>query len=50
MAASAETRIFVDGQEVHRRGPDGEVIDGEYRDVTDNQDAGDDEPPRRLPR
>lgn len=50
LAASAETRIFVDGQEVHRRGPDGEVIDGEYRDITDREDSGDDEPPRSLPR
>jgi len=30
-----QTRVFVDGEEVSTGGPDGPVIDGEYRDVTE---------------
>jgi UPF0716 protein FxsA len=49
LAAKAETRVFVDGREVHRQGPDGRTIDGEYDDLTDRPgpDRG---PPGRLPR
>lgn len=48
LAAKAETRVFVDGREVHGRGgPDG-TIDGEYRDLTDKPAPDDDD--RRLPR
>ncbi|MEM7225106.1 MAG: FxsA family protein [Pseudomonadota bacterium] len=41
MKASGETRVFVDGKEVHRSGPRDGVIDGEFEEVPD-------EPPRRL--
>ena len=30
-----QTRVFVDGEEVSTGGPNGPVIDGEYRDVTE---------------
>ncbi len=30
-----QTRVFVDGEEASTGGPDGTVIDGEYRDVTE---------------
>jgi UPF0716 protein FxsA len=46
VAASAETRVFVDGVEVHRSRPGDDVIDGDYRDVTD--DGANDDDPRRL--
>lgn len=49
LAAKAETRVFVDGREVHGRGAGGATIDGEYRDLTDRPEPGD-EPDRRLPR
>ncbi len=41
-----QTRVFVDGEEVSTGGPDGPVIDGEYRDVT--EPAGPANPPRRT--
>jgi len=44
IAASAETRVFVDGKEVYRRRPNDGVIDGDYQDVTEQ-----DNDPRRLP-
>jgi UPF0716 protein FxsA len=33
--AHAQTRVFVDGEEVSPGGPDGPIIDGDYRDVTE---------------
>jgi UPF0716 protein FxsA len=49
--ASAETRVWVDGEETRGRGPkDGRVIDGEFEDLTDDEHdpgGGDD---RKLPR
>ena len=48
LAAKAETRVFVDGREVHGRGGPGGTIDGEYRDLTDKPAPDDDD--RRLPR
>jgi UPF0716 protein FxsA len=48
-AARTETRVFVDGREVHGRDPDGAMIDGEYQDLTDRPQSND-EPERRLPR
>lgn len=44
LAAKAETRVFVDGQEIR-----GGTIDGEYRDLTDHPPPDDDDD-RRLPR
>ena len=44
-----QTRIFVDGEEVSAGGPNGPVIDGEYRDVTEPDGAGP-ERPRNLPK
>ena len=65
MEAASETRVWVDGEEIRPgqagqpgrgpgRGPgresDGRVIEGEYRDVSDDsRDAGDDEPPATGP-
>ena len=49
LAARTETRVFVDGREVHARRPGGATIDGEYRDLTDRPDTSD-QPDRRLPR
>ncbi len=49
LAARAETRVFVDGQEVHRQRPDSRTIDGEYDDLTDRP-GPDRDPSRRLPR
>lgn len=49
LAARAETRVFVDGREVHRRGPPGSTIDGEYTDLTDRPAPNGDHD-RRLPR
>ena len=43
MATSGETRVFVDGKEVHRSKARDGVIDGEFEEVPD-------EPPGRLPR
>lgn len=48
LAARAETRVFVNGREVHRRGGPGGTIDGEYRDLTDQPPPNDTD--RRLPR
>ena len=56
-----QTRVFVDGEEVSTGGPNGPVIDGEYRDVTEparpngpKHDAGPDgagpKRPRNLPK
>ena len=54
-----QTRVFVDGEEVSAGGPNGPVIDGEYRDVTESDRAGPDrsgpdragpERPRNLPK
>ena len=56
-----QTRVFVDGEEVSTGGPNGPVIDGEYRDVTEparpngpKHDAGPDGAgptrPRNLPK
>ncbi len=42
-AESAETRVFVDGEEVHRSKARDGVIDAEFEEVPD-------EPPRKLPR
>ena len=50
LAAKAETRVFVDGQEIHRRGAPGGTIDGEYRDLTDQPAPNDDDENRKLPR
>ena len=36
--AHAQTRVFVDGEEVSPGGPDGPIIDGDYRDVTERAD------------
>ena len=44
-----QTRVFVDGEEVSAGGPNGPVIDGEYRDVTEPDGAGP-ERPRNLPK
>ncbi len=33
--ARAQTRVFVDGEKVSPGGPDGPIIDGDYRDVTE---------------
>ena len=50
MEAASETRVWVDGREVHsdRHGPgqdrDDGIIEGEYRDVSDRPEDGD-EPP-----
>ena len=44
-----QTRVFVDGEEVSADGPNGPVIDGEYRDVTEPDGAGP-ERPRNLPK
>ncbi len=44
LAASAETRVFVDGKEVYSDRPRDGVIDGDYQDVTEQ-----DNDPRRLP-
>ncbi len=41
-----QTRVFVDGEEVSTGGPDGPVIDGEYRDVTEPTRPAN--PPRRT--
>jgi UPF0716 protein FxsA len=49
IAARAETRVFVDGREVHRQRPGGRTIDGEYDDMTDRP-GPDNDPSRRLPR
>lgn len=49
IAARAETRVFVDGREVHRRRPGGRTIDGEYDDLTDRPEP-DRDASRRLPR
>jgi UPF0716 protein FxsA len=49
LAAKAETRVFVDGREIHGRGASGGTIDGEYRDLTDEPPPDDDDN-RRLPR
>ena len=49
IATRAETRVFVDGREVHRQGPRGRTIDGEYHDLTDRP-GPDRVPPGRLPR
>ena len=49
IAARAETHVFVDGREVHRRHPGGRTIDGEYDDLTDRP-GPDRDPPRSLPR
>jgi UPF0716 family protein affecting phage T7 exclusion len=49
LAARAETRVFVDGREVHRQSPGGRTIDGEYNDMTDRPEP-DRDPSRRLPR
>ncbi len=48
IAASAETRVFVDGKEVYHRRPGDGVIDGDYRDVTE-QDNKSGNQPKRLP-
>jgi UPF0716 protein FxsA len=49
LAQHAETRVHMHERKVYRgKGRDG-VIDGEFEDVT-KQDNDDDEPPRRLPR
>ncbi len=48
----AETRVWVDGEEVYRRGPQDSVIDAEYQEVEPDE-RPDDGPPRRsgeLPR
>ena len=56
-----QTRVFVDGEEVSTGGPDGPVIDGEYRDVTEparpanprrrtGPDGAGPERPRNLPK
>ena len=54
-----QTRVFVDGEEVSTGGPNGPVIDGEYRDVSEPARAGPDRAgpnragparPRNLPR
>ena len=52
MKAATETRVWVDGEEVHpgqRRPGGGRVIEGEYRDVSDpsddDNDAGNGAPP-----
>lgn len=53
METTAETRVWVDGEEISarqsrpRRGPGGGVIEGEYRDVSDPTDD-DDEPPKGI--
>ena len=49
IAARAETRVFVDGREVHRQHPSSHTIDGEYDDLTDRP-GPDRDAPRRLPR
>ncbi|MDH3596737.1 MAG: FxsA family protein [Rhodospirillales bacterium] len=49
IAARAETRVFVDGREVHRHHPGGRTIDGEYDDLTERP-GPDRDPSRRLPR
>ena len=36
--ARAQTRVFVDGEKVSPGGPDGPIIDGDYRDVTERAD------------
>lgn len=54
LAASAETRVWVNGQEVKRGSPGDGIIDGEYRDITPQDEESDDErliphePPRRA--
>lgn len=54
MKTAAETRVWVDGAEVTggahgpRPGPGGQVIEGEYRDVSDTADDDDDEPPMGI--
>ena len=49
-----QTRVFVDGEEVSTGEPNGPVIDGEYRDVTEPDRAGPDRAgpkrPRKLPK
>jgi UPF0716 protein FxsA len=46
MERHVQTRVFVDGEEVSTGGPNGPIIDGDYRDVT-----GPDRPtdPKRRP-
>jgi UPF0716 protein FxsA len=47
-AARGEARIFVDGIEVgRRRGRSGKVIEGEYEDITEEDDTGEPPPDRR---
>ncbi len=56
MEAAAETRVWVDGAEIHPerrrpgRKPGGGVIEGEYRDVSDQPDDDDDTPTGNPPR
>jgi hypothetical protein len=50
METAAETRVWVDGEEVSpgggrpRPGPGGRVIEGDYRDVSDTADDDDETP------
>ena len=50
IAANRQTRVFVDGEEVYRHRADGDVIDGEFREVDPEPPEPDPDPPRRLPR
>ncbi len=52
LKAHAQTRVWVDGEEVYRRGPDGTVIDAEFQEVRPDEGADDGRPrrPGELPR